>query len=144
MSFASESRERVRPVLPLAGMVDILFLLLVFFMTASSFRAAEQQIQVGLPASGFGESGNTANQLHITVQHIPATRGDEISLYGRRHSLTSLRATLEQLRQSEAAQTVVIRADRGAAYGLFMDVQDIARQAGFEDIRAAVVEPAAS
>ena len=129
-------------MLPLAGMVDILFLLLVFFMTASSFRAAEQQIEVGLPASEFGDSGNAANQLHITLRHDRDADRDDILLYGRQHTIGSLRATLEELQGGDVAQTIVIRADRAAAYGLFMDVQDTARLAGFEDIQAAVVEPA--
>ena len=51
MSFATQTRERSAPVLPLAGMVDVLFLLLIFFMTASVFRDAELAVEVALPDS---------------------------------------------------------------------------------------------
>ena len=67
MGFASETRERVRPVLPLAGMVDILFLLLIFFMSTYSMREQELSVDVGLPASESAEPGtNEALKVVIT------------------------------------------------------------------------------
>ncbi|MFP4143954.1 MAG: ExbD/TolR family protein [Phycisphaeraceae bacterium] len=138
MSFASETRERARPVLPLASMLDILFLLLIFFMTASSFRDQELQVDVQLPAAESAQVGGAAvRQIVVTIQ-------EDGSLYlGRSQvaSLAELQMKLAELAEVTPEDAVVIRGDQGSDLGLAVQVLDVARRAGFRDAELGAVRP---
>ncbi|MCC6682113.1 MAG: biopolymer transporter ExbD [Phycisphaeraceae bacterium] len=137
MSFASESRERTRPVLPLSAMVDILFLLLIFFMTASVFREAETQIPISLPVADQAEAGDqSASKIRISFDDSGA-----VFLGEHRIELDNLDDTLRQLAAEDSAQIVEIRGDQQGNYGLAIRLMDIARSAGLTDIRLATVKP---
>lgn len=136
MSFAGESRERARPALPLSAMVDILFLLLIFFMTASVFREQELQVPVQLAPSDSAETGTTsATQIIISIDEE-----DRIFLGSREHSLESLRQTLDELAQVYPNETVIIRGDQDSSYGLALRVMDLANLAGLTDVRLAAAD----
>lgn len=133
MSFSAESRERTRPALPLSAMVDIMFLLLIFFMTASVFREQELQVPVDLAPSATAQAGTTsATQITINID-----ADDRIFLGPREHSLESLRRTLGELSRMYPHETVIIRGDRDSSYGLAVRVMDAATQAGLTDVRLA-------
>lgn len=136
MSFASETRARSAPVLPLSAMVDVLFLLLTFFMTASVFREQELQIGVDLPAAETAQGGQGgATQITITV-----TGEDRIYLGEREHTLDSLRQTLADLATQFPDEAVVIRGDKGSSFGLAVQIMDVAQRAGLRDISVATVK----
>ncbi len=140
MSFTSETRERTRPVLPLAAMVDVLFLLLIFFMTASVFRQQELQIAVDLPTieSDAAQAGSgNANQIPITFN-----KDGEIHLGSTPVALSELKGQLEKLAEDMPDDAVVIRGDRGSRYELALALLDIARDAGFTRVSLAGVRPA--
>lgn len=133
MSFAAESRERSRPVLPLSAMVDILFLLLIFFMTASVFREQELQVPVDLAPSETAETGSTtATQIVISIDG-----DDRIFLGPTEHSLDSLAEKLRELVDIYPNETVIVRGDQASSYGLAVQVMDVANQAGLTDVRLA-------
>jgi len=137
MSFTAETRERARPAIPLAAMLDVLFLLLIFFMTASTLRQQELQIDITLPGAETAEAGSgLANQVPITIT-------DQNGLYlGRREmaSVDELRGELAALYEEAPGDTVVIRGGTESRYGLAIDVIDAAREVGFESIDAAVAK----
>lgn len=133
MSFAAETRERIRPVLPLAGMVDVLFLLLIFFMTTSVFREQEFQIEVAPPS--ISSDRGTSNQVAYTIT-IDAE--GEIYIGDRRYDLASLKQTLEELHATSPGEKINVRGDQDVLYGRVVKVFDIAHQAGFTSVSYAV------
>jgi len=137
MSFASESRERVRPVLPLSAMVDVLFLLLIFFMTASVFREAELEIPIDLPVAEQAEPGG-ASATRIRISFDDAGR---VFLGERELSLTELEATLRSLAAEFPGEVVEVRGDQQGDYGLAIRIMDTARAAGLTDVRLATIKP---
>ncbi|MEO1237339.1 MAG: biopolymer transporter ExbD [Planctomycetota bacterium] len=138
MSFATQTRERSAPVLPLAGMVDVLFLLLIFFMTASVFRDAELSMDVSLPSSETAASAvGPANQIVITVD-----AENRVFLGEREVPIDGLRSLLEDLVAVAPNDSAVVRADQGADWGVGVRVMDLAQQAGLTQVQAATVRPA--
>lgn len=136
MSFTAETRQRSLPVLPLASIVDILFLLLTFFLTTSALREQELQMGVELPQA---ESGTTAVSP-ATQTIISISADDRIFLGERELPLPTLRQTLQELAKVSPSDSVVVRGDRTASYGLAVQVMDIAQQAGFRDVSVATVK----
>ena len=136
MSFTAESRSRSLPVLPLASLVDILFLLLAFFLTTSALREQEVQMGVQLPQAETGETAVSA----ATQTIVNITAEDRIFIGERELPLPVLRQTLDELVKLSPSEALVVRGDREASYGLAVQVMDIAHQAGFRDVSVATVK----
>lgn len=136
MSFASPTRERMGAVLPLAGMIDIIFLLLVFFMTVSAFRDEERQIDVSLPATQTSQPARSGSQIIITIK-------DTGSLYigDREYTFETLRQTLSRLAQQFPNEPVVIRGDKDSSLGLAVRVMDAVYASGLKNVYIATIKP---
>lgn len=135
MGFASESRERARPVIPLAGMVDILFLLLIFFMSTYSMREQELMVDIGLPASETAEPGTTQAQRVI----VSFDEEGRVYLGQRLVPIADLTGEMTKLAEINPDQPVILRGDRAAQYGLQMQIIDAANAAGLTDVRLSAV-----
>jgi biopolymer transport protein ExbD len=137
MSFTTEIRQRSRPALPLAGMVDVLFLLLIFFMTASVFREQESTIPVDLtPAETAQADTSTGTHTVVTVK-----KDGTIYFGGGTVTLPTLRSKLTQLADQFPDEVVVIRGDRSSNFGLFIRILDLAKEAEVRDVRVAASKP---
>lgn len=133
MSFTAPTRQHARPALPLAGMVDVLFLLIIFFMTTSVFREQERMIEVVLPQTASeGENEPRRAPVIITV-----SESGGIYLGQKEHTLDSLRATLAALAESYPDEAVIVRGDRASALGLAVEVMDVAYAAGLQRVMIA-------
>lgn len=137
MSFTASQRERSGPMLPLAAMVDVLFLLLIFFMTTSIFRDQDYFVEVHPPAIESGQSSADVAPLILTVDPEGV-----IFIGDRVYDLPTLRETLIRLHTQASGGAVVIRGDANATHGRIMEVKDALFQAGFRDVSEAVVRPA--
>ena len=138
MSFATQSRERSAPVLPLAGMVDVLFLLLIFFMTASVFRDSELSLDVSLPTSETAAAAvGPGQQIVITVD-----ADDRVFLGEREVPMSQLRGVLEQLVAIAPNDAVVVRSDENSRAGTMVRVMDLAQQVGLTETSIATIRPA--
>lgn len=138
MSFAQPSQPVRSAAVPLAPMIDILFLLLIFFVTTSSFRAAEQQIDVNLPAAEASDPAE-ARPSEVVVN----VRGDGTILIGpAEYELDTLRQTLASLVADYPDEHLIIRGDRQTAYERIIQVMDAARSAGVRHIYFATVRSA--
>ena len=137
MSFTRTRRDRGQPALPLAGFVDMLFLLLVFFMTASGLREAEMQLPVSVPeATSPDQPANPATQTVITID-----AENNVYLGGQPIALENLEETLRVLVAEFPQEAVLIRGDTNARYGLGVEVWDLAQRAGVQDVSAATIKP---
>lgn len=136
MSFASETRQRSMPVLPLAAFVDILFLLLAFLLTTSAMRERELQIGVDLPSADTGEGAvSPALQTIVTI-----STEDRLFLGDQELAMPQLRQKLKDLAAAQASDSVVVRGDQGSSFGLAVQVMDAAQQAGIRDVSVATVK----
>lgn len=132
MSFASESRPRTQPVLPLSAMVDMLFLLLVFFMTVSVFREQEKQIAISLPDTQTASAPQSKTPIIVTV-----TEKGDIYIGDRPYKLAQLQPIMAKLAEEFPNELLVVRGDKGCAFGLAVQVMDVARAAGLHNISIA-------
>ncbi len=125
-----EGRSRIRAHLDIAPLIDIVFLLLVFFMLTSTFLIPEA-IELELPESGSAASAPVSS---ITVA-IDA-RG-EISLNGEPLPLEALRGALEPLIEAAPESPVILKGDARARLQPLLKVMDEIRAAGGEAVALA-------
>lgn len=114
----AEPRPRRRP--SLTPMIDIVFLLLVFFMLASQF-GQDRALRLGLGAGGGGYSG---------PPRLVSVAADGIALNGTPTDLPDLAGALAPLMQ-DRSDTVVLRPTGGADLQALTDVASTLQAAGF-------------
>lgn len=129
MSFTSSTRERSQPVVPLASMVDVMFLMLTFFMTASAFREQERQINVSLPEAHESRSGGERTPIVITVK-----ADGTIFMTGGTYTLETLAVKLRELHAQFPNESVVIRGDRDCPLGQVVRVMDTVYSANLTNV----------
>ncbi|MBW1865622.1 MAG: biopolymer transporter ExbD [Deltaproteobacteria bacterium] len=128
MRIRRADEEELRP--DLTPLVDVVFLLIIFFMVSTHFIERSVEIDPDIPKS---KQGLAPEQIKRQIVEINDQR--RIFLNGEELPLKSL---AEQLQTQPAIRSVLIRADKRLPFGVVMEVIDSCRAAGMKDIRSAV------
>ena len=122
-----EGRARIHSHLDIAPLIDIVFLLLVFFMLTSTFLVPEA-VELQLPESATAEVTDTpAVTVTLDAQGGITLNGEPVTLDGLRPALTPLLA-------DQAATPVTLKSDARARVQLLLEVMDEIRAAGGRNI----------
>lgn len=115
--------------LNLAPMIDVVFLLLIFFMVATTFSEDEEQLDVNLPASGVGEASEDSEEITIVLFENGnlLVNGDEVAE-------EQLPTRLEELARVDDSLPVTIRGDRDVVLQRVVAVMDACVLAGLRDV----------
>jgi len=100
------------PALNLTSMIDVLFLLIIFFMVATKFDEMERNIEVAVPQ--VAQAGETTPPARAFVVAVLAN--GSIELDGKAVTLNELTSRLAASRTPLSEPTVVIRGDAGCAF----------------------------
>ncbi|WP_114417143.1 ExbD/TolR family protein [Marinospirillum perlucidum] len=114
----------------LTPMIDVVFILLIFFIVTTSF-VRESGIQVDPPQAATAES---QSQTSILVAISPQ---GEVWVDGNPQSLASLGPRVARLLSERPQASVVIQADKEARSGRLVEVMDRLRQAGVNNLALA-------
>jgi len=125
MKFSVESRSKP-PTLALTSMLDVIFLLLCFFVTSSVFSQWESEISIQLPGA---KSSEEPDRLPGEIIANIAKDGT-VRVNGADISLVQLGAKLEKIARFYPGQAVIIRADKETSYESLVAVIDVCRGAG--------------
>lgn len=132
MNFRRAHREEVS--VNLTPLIDVVFLLLIFFMVSTTFTR-ETQLQLELPEAASGEPVDRADQPKIEV--LIAANG-EVTINGKaliNPQLSTLKAALLRESGGELQLPVIITADGKASHQSVITVMDAAGQQGFTRLR---------
>ncbi len=121
----------------LAPMIDVVFLLLCFFITSQLFAQWETEIDITLPTA---ETGQAPQRLPGEIIINICTDG-ELVVNARPLPPEQLGEMLERVAGLFPGQPVLIRADRLTAYEHIIQVLDICRQADIWNISFATGVP---
>ena len=128
-------RPKVAVQLNIAPLIDIVFLLLIFFMLTSTFLK-EQVVQLNLPESESGEVSNT-EALRLT-----ATEDNTVMLNGQSFTVLELKQELMSLRSSLAEDhPVLLRIDNASQVQLLVTIMESVQEAGFTNFSLATESP---
>ena len=137
MKFSGRDRRRAKaPALALTSMLDVIFLLLCFFVTASVFSQWESEISISLPSASTSE---TPSRLPGEVI-LNVARDGSVTVNAKKLTLSDLGERLRKVADFYPGQPVVIRADRETSYDSLVKVLDTCRVAGVWNFSLATVE----
>jgi biopolymer transport protein ExbD len=127
-----KKKRRIGVSIDMTPMVDVAFLLLIFFMTTTQFQPPEKD-KIDLPKSSSEAKSPESEIITIAVTKAPAVkvtykqRGpdglSEITLELNPATLTTdLGPALKRARAAAPSARFVIKMDRGAEYGVIADM----------------------
>jgi biopolymer transport protein ExbD len=114
----------------LTPMLDVVFIMLIFFIVTASF-VKESGIEISRPGASTAVRKERGNIL------IAISANDQIWMNRRQVDPRALRANIERAHAENPQGAVVIQADKAAKTGLLVQVMDAARSAGVKDVSLA-------
>lgn len=114
------------PTIELTPIIDMVFLLLIFFLVTTTYHQVEREMQIALPEAESGAPISVA--LRELVVNVDSD--GTIVLAGGARTLDELRAIVTQAVEANPKQKVTVRADRDASYGVVARVLDVCKASG--------------
>jgi biopolymer transport protein ExbD len=134
-----QSRSKDEPEINVISLVDVLLVLVLFFMVSTTFLR-ETEISLTLPEATTDAAVPTPDEsleIAITAKGSYLVNGRELVNSERR----TLRAAIERLAGDQRDLPVFIRADAAASHQAVVTAMDVAGQLGFVRLNIATVTP---
>jgi biopolymer transport protein ExbD len=125
-------KRYIKPVINIASLVDVLFLLLIFFMVTSAF-VEQPNIKLELPTTRHSE----ISRVERTV--LTLSRDGQLFLKEKPVDKQNLEKELRRLMLDTGDDVLVLKADKMVPYGDVVDIMDYAKGAGFKKVVAPTI-----
>ena len=135
MTFRKKQKSAL-PAFQLTSMMDVIFLLLCFFITTSVFSQWEYEVDLTLPSA---KSGKVPERLPGEII-INVARDGKIWINQQVLTTEDLKARLTRLQRYFPGQPIVLRADKETRYEALMKVIDTCRSADIWNFSMATAE----
>ncbi len=124
--------------LNMTPMIDIVFLLIIFFLVSSHLAQQETNVELALPSAASGLDPSDDTTPRVTINLLPQ---GQILLAGNRLNVEQLEQRLRVENQSEQGNLEVrIRADRQVPYRFVEPLLRSCAQAGVWNVKFAVLK----
>jgi biopolymer transport protein ExbD len=124
------TRRKKPLVINVVSLIDVLVLLLIFFIVSTKFKKIEPHVQINLPKSSTAESKDQKEEPIV----IYATKTQQIFVEDKQIPVDRLSDLLKSKRDARPEASFVLKADKDVPLGFFVKVLDISKQAGLENL----------
>ena len=124
------NREEEEASIDMTPMLDIVFIMLIFFIVTTSF-VKEAGIEINRPKGANAATVKSAN-IFIAVR-----KNGEVWMDKRQVDIERVSANIERMLAEQPTDTVVIQADKEAVHGTVVKVMDQVKAAGIDKISIA-------
>jgi biopolymer transport protein ExbD len=124
-------RRRRAPSIIIVSLVDILTILLIFFVVSTTFKKDQPEVQINLPESQTATSA-PAEREHAIVS---VDENDELRLDGEPLAVEDLQNAIQNL-PGQRKSTLALQADKKASFGMIIKVMDALKLAGVKNLPA--------
>lgn len=133
-----QSRRREEPDVNLTPLIDVVFLLLIFFMVSTTFER-ETEISIELPEAS-GQPMQTEKQvveISIDAQGRYFVNKQEVI----NTQIDTLKRAIQEAAGGQEKPQVILSADRNTPHQAVITAMDAARQLGFVNLTFATNKP---
>jgi biopolymer transport protein ExbD len=129
MKFAV--RKRRAPSIIIVSLVDILTILLIFFVVSTTFKKDQPEVKINLPES------KTADAAPAELDHalVSVSETDEVKLDGQLIAVDELQKAITDLPATKKS-SLALQADKKASFGMIIKVMDALKLAGIKNLPA--------
>jgi biopolymer transport protein ExbD len=128
MNLNLRPKRRPVPAIPIVSLIDIMVILLIFFIATTTFREKKVQMKINLPESKT--MGATESKPEVR-KSITLTKAKEVFLDGNPVDIEKLADSLLKLKAANPGVKLELEADTDTALGSLMKIWDALRAAGF-------------
>ena len=124
-------RKRRAPSIIIVSLVDILTILLIFFVVSTTFKKDQPEVQINLPES------KTSTKAPSETEHaiVSVDQNDGVKLDGKTIAVDQLEGAVKGLATSRRS-TIALQADKKASFGTIIKVMDALKLAGVKNLPA--------
>ena len=124
-------RKRRAPSIIIVSLVDILVILLIFFVVSTTFKKDQPEVQINLPES------KTATKVPAELEHsiVSVDEVDTVKLDGNPVDISELQNAVSSLAPTKKA-SLALQADKKASFGTIIKVMDALKLAGVRNLPA--------
>jgi biopolymer transport protein ExbD len=137
LKFRRQHREEVS--INLTPLIDVVFLLLIFFMVSTTFTR-ETQLSIDLPEAEGQVKESTEEQIEILIDEAGQYRVNGQGLVDAR--MRTLQAAIYKISAGDTTMPMIITADAQAAHEDVVRAMDAAGQMGFVHLSITTRQPA--
>ncbi|MFN2475917.1 MAG: ExbD/TolR family protein [Chthoniobacterales bacterium] len=122
-------RKRRAPSIIIVSLVDILTILLIFFVVSTTFKKDQPEVQINLPES------KTATNAPAETEHavLSVSAEDNVLLDGRSVAMEDLQKAVTDL-PATRKNGLALQADKKASFGTIIKVMDALKLAGVKNL----------
>jgi len=131
MKLPDDSQEADGP--NLTPVIDVVFLLLIFFLVATEYAAEERELDVNLPEVAQAQPLSMTAQLIVNV-----TKDGTFKVVRKEYNLGQLQTILMEARENNPQQTCLIRGDGESMLKFAVQVMDVCNKADMDYQIAAI------
>lgn len=125
------TKKRRIPSITIVSLIDILAILLIFFIVTSTFRKNLSQLQINLPESKSGTQVKSSTSKNIILE---VQSEEKMTLDGRPITPATLAEELQTVQKTNPGSVVTLQADKAAPFGAIVTVLDALQAAGIKNI----------
>jgi len=134
MRIFEPTKAQRPPAIRLINLVDVLFILLIFFIATTTFRATSPTaVKLVLPEAKTAEE---VGREKVDRLNIAVGSDETIYLDNKPVALSALEKALRDAKEKNPKVQVQFSADKTVSYGTVVAIVDAARTAGIPDITA--------
>jgi biopolymer transport protein ExbD len=134
MRIFEPSKAKRPPIIRVINLVDVLFILLIFFIATTTFRATSPTaVKLALPEAKTAEE---VGREKVDRLNIAVGSDETIYLDNKPVALSVLEKALRDAKEKNPKVQVQFSADKTVSYGTVVAIVDAARSAGIPDITA--------
>jgi biopolymer transport protein ExbD len=131
MRFRREEEDNF--AFDMTPMIDVVFLLIIFFMVSTVFVDFSRKMDINLPTSKSSAIDESTKTLEVEM-----SKDKKIFLAGKPLTLLGLETTLAKMEFKDKKPSAIIRADKSLPYGDVIQVMGLLQKKGIPDISVAV------
>ena len=131
MRFRKEDEDNFS--FDMTPMIDVVFLLIIFFMVSTVFVDFSRKMDINLPTSKSSAIDESTKTLEVEM-----SKDKKIFLAGKPLTLLGLETTLAKMEFKDKKPSAIIRADKSLPYGDVIQVMGLLQKKGIPDISVAV------
>ena len=129
MALGKRRREEDENEIDMTPMLDVVFIMLIFFIVTASF-VNESGLGVSRPPTSYQPPPDSENTNIV----FRVSESNELTFEGHRSDIRAVRANVERMHAEKPGAKVVISSHPKAKTVIFVGISDQAREAGVYDI----------
>ncbi len=129
MALGKRRKEEEESAIDMTPMLDVVFIMLIFFIVTASF-VNESGLSVNRPPTSDQPPPDSKNTNIV----FRVSENNELTLEGRRIDIRAVRANVERMHAEKPEAKVIISSHPKAKTDMFVKISDQAREAGVYDI----------